>query len=747
MSCLHLESKAHRTAIDETTGLCGVCSQIFSFYVSPDTIPSEDDSDNIVCHFHIGPFRYVSAKAVSCSGCRLILGAIWGSVGRVGDEETLKIERDHQILYYAPPTQVNPAQPARLVDVLETLFSIVVEPGQTSKRKRAAGSIIRNGRLGMKVMSDFRPGDEEACSLAESLAGDLFFRGREVPATLDTDLLKGWLHRCNTEHENCLLPDEQQDPLFKSSMVRLIDVEERKVIMTAPKGQEYVALSYVWGKDTKGILTKATLEVLSSPCSISEDPEAIPKSILDAMRLVRDIGLRYLWVDSLCIIQDDNLDRVQRMAYMGSIYSHASLVVIAASGKDAHAGLPGVAGNRKIWQYKQNVGDFPLITAQPWVAQAVKRTTWNTRGWTFQEAALARRTLVFTENQVYWNCQKNSYREDMTCEMVRQPVEINRTISSLWGRKGIGRGSCPTLKYCDRVTRFSEREFKDDGDALWAFDGIFASQSADFPKGFIWGTPYEILDTALLWTAGYGCGGVQMRESRHEVYDDKKGAILNLKVPSWSWLSQRPVDLYHMCEEDVVSKVSWHRPLFLACHATPNTHFISPPGSTLFSDDTRDDGSVVRDYGLLRFTARTAKLDIRRAATKHKRCRCRGEHNHEWVNTTVHDTRGRSIGILRINAEFLEDKDTRLGECVVLSANVTDEENEVCKRSIVMDGEEIVSKGNVTHVGVCEHVKTYNIMLVEWDDSGHIAKRVGLGEVKPKDWENLEICEKHIVLM
>jgi hypothetical protein len=68
----------------------------------------------------------------------------------------------------------------------------------------------------------------------------------------------------------------------------------------------------------------------------------IPRTILDAMRLVESLGERYLWVDSLCIIQDDEVFKYEEVNDMASIYVNACVTIVAARGKDSNFGLRGV---------------------------------------------------------------------------------------------------------------------------------------------------------------------------------------------------------------------------------------------------------------------------------------------------------------------------------------------------------------------------------------------------------------------
>lgn len=122
------------------------------------------------------------------------------------------------------------------------------------------------------------------------------------------------------------------------------------------------------------------------------------------MALVKQIGERYLWVDSLCIIQDDHITSTYFVSQMDIIYSHAILTIVAAAGSNANSGLPGVReGTRDVQQSILNVSGLRLMAAiDGSYYKGVAGSDWSTRGWTLQENILSRRKIIFTEKQVYW---------------------------------------------------------------------------------------------------------------------------------------------------------------------------------------------------------------------------------------------------------------------------------------------------------------------------------------------------------
>ncbi|KAI1771723.1 heterokaryon incompatibility protein-domain-containing protein [Hypoxylon cercidicola] len=573
-----------------------------------------------------------------------------------------------------------------MISHLEMLIKVILEPEQMAFPENVAGSIIRSESL-ERGFKSWLPEHDQVRNPIHGLVDKLHIRGRMVPAILNSDLLEDWIHYCDTHHKECLPLVEQRRAFTTRSTIRLIDVEERMIILTTQQEHPYVALSYVWGEATKGSLTAATVERFSTSHGLPDDPSIIPQTILDAIRLVRNIGFRYLWVDTLCILQDDDDDKLRHLPHMDSIYSCANLVIIAAAGNDAHAGLPGVVRSRTAWQSSENVDGFPLITVEPPLLEVLGRTRWNSRGWTFQEAILARRVLVVTERQVYWNCHEDCWREDMVCQTMVATVEKDDR-NSLWAQTP-HQGSCPTRIYCHQVMHFSQRKFKEDGNVLWAFTGVLKLEASLFPKGYIWGLPYDILDAALLWVALHcsECRAVYMRRSRHIVHG-KNGGLYRLRFPSWSWLSvATEVGFLRSCADDIVSKVLWQTPLLIGRDITPPKYLESAQkdcddsfkycpdqeDSVLFSDDIQNSG--IMHYGLLRFSAKTAQLGIRRNVPDNRPTRDVG-YLDTLEDVEVQNWLGEKMGVLSIVGSFFEGGKTRLGECVLLSANRQDRSDE-----------------------------------------------------------------------
>jgi hypothetical protein len=106
----------------------------------------------------------------------------------------------------------------------------------------------------------------------------------------------------------------------------------------------YIALSYVWGSRPFLTLNKANEAELRNEGSLSQ--ELLPDTIADAITVVDSMGEQYLWVDSLCILQDDDSDKKRMINRMGTIYRDADMTIVGLCGEDAYAGLPGVRADK-----------------------------------------------------------------------------------------------------------------------------------------------------------------------------------------------------------------------------------------------------------------------------------------------------------------------------------------------------------------------------------------------------------------
>ena len=364
------------------------------------------------------------------------------------------------------------------------------------------------------------------------------------PQEINVGQLKQWKEYCDADHGGTCHNLPKQDAIDVASPSILIDIQQTCLVLAtdfvleapvleatvlkdrflsadvlATTPAVYTALSYVWG-DPSGSLTttKENLDDLRIPGSLepSQTNLVIPRTVLDAMALTEMMGVRYLWVDRLCIVQDSS-HKQKELRKMASIYEGSDFTIIAADGNDAYHGLRGIGGQALPRVYKKSEYEFSTkVKLHSMRESRANPPTWHTRAWTFQERAVSRRVLVFVDGTVYWQCRLNTWEEDFlaTPEFGRGSI----LQSSTWPNYALTPRSYPDLRlYFVLVQGYNKRNLSFEGDALNAFTAIITVMSRSFRNGFHFGVPEFLFDIGLLWTAN---GPLKRRKD----------------FPSWSWL-------------------------------------------------------------------------------------------------------------------------------------------------------------------------------------------------------------------
>lgn len=276
--------------------------------------------------------------------------------------------------------------------------------------------------------------------------------------------VKQCMTRCRNEH------DHQCNNLTIETVpfLRLIDCQSRKII-TAPPNSEYTALSCVWGVQGQA----GDFEVSQNQPLL--DPHKCPKAINDSVRVTWDLNIKYLWIDKYCIDQFDDQDKAIQIRQMDSIYASAAVTIIVAAGDGPHHGLPGVDGTLRNEQPALKIGDHLIASMLRHGAVVVSKSKWATRGRTYQEGILSKRRLIFTDEQVHWECNNMHYVE--TIDYKPDRVNSTRKLSN-----GVLLDKTPgtePVEFFSYVGEFRKRTLKYQSDSLNALSGIFRA----FEKG------------------------------------------------------------------------------------------------------------------------------------------------------------------------------------------------------------------------------------------------------------------------
>lgn len=395
------------------------------------------------------------------------------------------------------------------------------------------------------------------------------------PNGIGPELPRFWLDTCEHMHgKKCSRLSGLAAHLGPVTDLLLIDVIYGCVVSAPPSGTppRYAALSYVWGETNGVLLTRDNYATLAKPGALL-DVLSLPATIRDAIVVTSWLGIRYLWVDALCIKQDHHSHRMSQIGQMASVYTSAVVTLVAASGVHADAGLSRVSVDTRkerasIINVSGGVSLIPVLDSFDKDAPTgeVPLSPWYSRAWTMQEHLLSARKLIFTERQVYWHCPQANWLEETEMEFgnptgfsgyrfgswTRQnAVTYDQDITKLLlvyqealARSDDATPASPVLSssllYEDLAVRYMNRHLTRESDRLNAFTGILRVLSALTGERFVWGLPESRFCSALAWhipnqprtfatttTAFKGEGGAaQDRE-------------ISFPLPSWSWVAWR----------------------------------------------------------------------------------------------------------------------------------------------------------------------------------------------------------------
>ena len=414
-----------------------------------------------------------------------------------------------------PNTRADPEPPIILTRIAESkssscplcdfLLSMIpneeratAETISITKRRQAIRNGTRNGsparEMTIRTSLVIR-----GCSSKESLAivpmygiyEEPFVNYSKAPETpilvdherVDYEPLKGW---CKTvqELQDVAMDELQQlkDEGLPVLPLYVIDCHARGLVPV--RGQiDYIALSYVWG-----------------PAAVQEDtpggkslPTRLPKTVEDAMIVVKELGFRYLWVDRYCLDKSNMAEFQAQLNQMADIYRHARATIIAAAGSDADYGLPGVSTRARIKQPRIRIGDYTLWSSMTDPRKIVREGTWMTRAWTYQEGVFSNNWLAFTDEQVFFQRSNREWANlergwKVSCEMFPQG--------------GLGADSnCPLLSMYDNIWknagdihqklhRYTSRELSFQSDILNGMLGLIRRcENGPYPMNHYFGAP------------------------------------------------------------------------------------------------------------------------------------------------------------------------------------------------------------------------------------------------------------------
>lgn len=353
------------------------------------------------------------------------------------------------------------------------------------------------------------------------------------------DLYRCWLHKCAITH-NCdinVLPRSMPSlalDVSNKNCVKLVQVHNHMK-------ERYVALSYCWGTDVQTImLTRGNEDDLL--CGIN--PQELDPTIRDSVTVARELGFRLLWIDALCIFQDDEEWKTRELGSMGKIYQNATLTIVASAAKNVKEGFLHCRNStldrvgivyghpRPVFKFRaeENSGEDEeeSVVLRPHELDDIE--PWYGRAWTLQEMLFSGRRLRFRDNQTTWlcHCAELPVQEadgwlagtghnyigysDSHFEAI---MTMMRSANESTERREV------LANWYDLIEVYSSRKLRYFRDRLPAISGIAKEFASIYRDQYICGLWKSDLKIGLAWFP---------LQPRHPVSGVRTG-------PSWSWTS------------------------------------------------------------------------------------------------------------------------------------------------------------------------------------------------------------------
>ena len=349
------------------------------------------------------------------------------------------------------------------------------------------------------------------------------------------ELMATWVGRCTAEHPKCtpktskgyFCPTRLLDlrAANDTSVVALIESSELRRLTS--HGQ-YVALSHCWGGLLPLKLTNNNIDTLKGAINLSQ----LPKTFQDAIALTRFMQIRYLWIDSLCIIQDSHTDWEFEASTMKDVYKHADFTIAATGARNSGDGLyfdrdvdlVGAVTLPVCWQGLPR-GIYTICDHQLWFDN-ITDAPLNRRAWVVQERLLSCRTLNLGRDQIAWKCQTLQACETFPAKL---PLRCTDYEEFAFKTELADDAQKMVREVWNRIVRtYSRGRLTEETDKCIAISGIveeIQSATGDHYFAGLWESSFVL---QMCWTIDH---------VQNERYRQTPKRPRRYRAPSWSWLS------------------------------------------------------------------------------------------------------------------------------------------------------------------------------------------------------------------
>lgn len=338
-----------------------------------------------------------------------------------------------------------------------------------------------------------------------------------------SSLARGWLSDCQTRHDLCNVVAQRTMPSRVIEISWMNGAQEPSLrILQNPPWENYAALSYCWGHDQPIKTTTSTIQQFSTSVSFSE----LPKSLRDGVLAAWKLSIRLLWVDSLCIIQDDSIGIAKDIASMPQIYQNAHVTISAARSSDSQDGflhelsVPSAQADAFKLPFRCPEGIRGSVTLfhEPDLVRfwdPIER-----RAWPLQEFLLSRRVLKYGSHQLSWSCLSAEFHEndgeDWFSGRDKRFSDLRRHFLDSQEDERLKRYVWQYM-----VQEYTSRNLTKSKDRLLAISGIATALGTGQHDVYLGGLWLSDLPLRLLWEV---TSALQPRPQEY-------------RAPSWSWAS------------------------------------------------------------------------------------------------------------------------------------------------------------------------------------------------------------------
>ncbi len=368
------------------------------------------------------------------------------------------------------------------------------------------------------------------------------------------EMIRAMVEDCAEHHPECK-PDT---PIASFLPTRLLNVSDKvKLIETSNTTLDdprYLALSHCWGLTKMITTTTATLK--SRLAGIDET--TLPKTFQNLFRLARSFKVPYVWIDSLCIIQDSPADWDREASLMGRVYSSSYCTIAAAASPDGNGGLfiernhletqicdifnfPNEAPADLYTEEEEDSHPDAVINIFPprpsW-EKLIEQGILSTRGWTLQERLLSPRVVHFTNRETVWEC-RTAQRSEVDYHMSGLASGSVAMIDSsrIFDKRPFKTEVVDFARWYRLVNLYTRRSFTKDQDRLAALSGLAQEVQQKMGWHYFAGLWEEDIVTGLAWAPNRTPGTEHYRPQTY-------------RAPSWSWASiEGPIKFPRSSEE------------------------------------------------------------------------------------------------------------------------------------------------------------------------------------------------------